>query len=527
MRAPRTWIWFVILCAAAYVLTAPGRITYPDDEIVFQTTQSLYERGTLEIPGIAKRSGERSSRPAGTFGWEHGSDGKRYGFFGHGLSVVALPMYGAAIATAGLVPESWTHAPRRDLFSFHYHSAHADWTRQLVSLTNCLITAFAAWVLARWGIVLGLGRRACIVTALAYAFCTSAWPYTSTFLSEPLSALCLLACALAIARYHRDGLPRQLWVAGALAGASVHVHLLNLLALPCLFGYAIAPAVRGGSLSRTRSAWLGGTAAGLLGVALLGLSHWARFGSPFETGRYDNYGSFIWPWEGLAAQLIAPGRSFFLYSPAVVLALIGWPRLRRMRPDAAWLIVALFVLRWGFISARSDWYGGWGVGPRYLVPMIPFAMLPLAVTVEDRLGGSAGSRRAWIGALVACALLEGWMAAHSVFEHMWDLMMRHGAPDYFAVSHWSLEGSPIVGYWRFDAPALAELFGGSFRAAVGAARLDALAFGAVRLAVFEHYSLLVAMLAVAALGVWAGVRLARALARPDQDPRPADPTPDA
>lgn len=501
----------MILCAVAYVLTAPGRITYPDDEIVFQTTQSLYERGSLEISGIARRSGERKGRPSGTFGWEHGTDGKRYGFFGHGLSVVALPVYGFAVATASLVPESWTHAPRRDLFTFHHRTPREDWTRLVVSLTNCLITPFAAWLLAGWAMVLGLGRRASIVTALAYALGTSAWPYTSTFLSEPLSALCLLACALAIARYHHDGDPRRLWLAGAVAGLSVHVHLLNLLALPCLIGYAVAPAVRDGTLRTTRRAWVGAIGAALTGVALLGLSHYLRFGSPFETGRYDNYGSFIWPWEGLAAQLIAPGRSFLIYSPAIVLALVGWPRLRRLQPDAAWFVVALFVLRWAFVSARSDWYGGWGIGPRYLVPMIPFVMLPLATTVEARLQGPTRARRIWIGALVACALFEGWLAAHSIFEHMWNLMLHHGAPAYFAVSHWRIEGTPVVGFATFDRSTLAELTSGNLRAAVGVARLDALGFAALRLAMAGHASLLAFTLGAAAIGVWAGKRLLRAL----------------
>ena len=49
------WIAFVVLCAVAFTCTAPGRIVYPDDEIVFQTTASLWEDGDLSIPGIQVR----------------------------------------------------------------------------------------------------------------------------------------------------------------------------------------------------------------------------------------------------------------------------------------------------------------------------------------------------------------------------------------------------------------------------------------------------------------------------------------
>ena len=84
----------VVLCVAAYMCVSPGRIAFPDDEIVYQTTASLWERGDLAVEGIAKRTGELKGRPTGTFGWAEGRDGRRYGFFGHALSVVALPAYG-------------------------------------------------------------------------------------------------------------------------------------------------------------------------------------------------------------------------------------------------------------------------------------------------------------------------------------------------------------------------------------------------------------------------------------------------
>src|SRR5690606_35362215 len=113
------WLALLVLCSALFCCTAPGRIGYPDDEIVFQTTQSLVERGSFEVQGIAKRTGEREDRPTGTFGWAPGRDGRRYGFFGQGLSIVAVPSYLIADATVDRVPERWRSAIRSDLFTFH------------------------------------------------------------------------------------------------------------------------------------------------------------------------------------------------------------------------------------------------------------------------------------------------------------------------------------------------------------------------------------------------------------------------
>ncbi|MGB1275754.1 MAG: hypothetical protein ACPG77_08390, partial [Nannocystaceae bacterium] len=95
-------------------------------------------------------------------------------------------------------------------------------------------------------------------------------------MSEPLSGLVLLSIAAAITLFHRQRAQGRahvapLWVAGALAGFSVHVHILNLAALPPLMAYALVPLWRAGELRRFRRAWLGGT---LLGTVLLGVWLW-------------------------------------------------------------------------------------------------------------------------------------------------------------------------------------------------------------------------------------------------------------
>ncbi|MGB1275753.1 MAG: hypothetical protein ACPG77_08385 [Nannocystaceae bacterium] len=153
----------VLFCTCIYVWTAPGRIQFPDDEIVYQTTAAMVERQNLAIPGISKPTGEPKGRPPGTFGWEYGRDGQRYGFFGHGLSVAALPAYALGHATYDTVPHTWRHAVRSDHYFFHTRSPHGDWTRLLVSLTNCVVTGLAVGACALWLLWLGCQRRAALL----------------------------------------------------------------------------------------------------------------------------------------------------------------------------------------------------------------------------------------------------------------------------------------------------------------------------------------------------------------------------
>lgn len=517
------WLALIVLCSALFCWTAPGRIGYPDDEIVFQTTQSLVERGSFEVQGISKRTGEREDRPTGSFGWAQGRDGQRYGFFGQALSIVAAPLYMIADATVERVPDRWRYAIRSDLFTFHQRSPSADWLRMVVSLTNSLITPLGAVLLGLWLRALGHGPRASVLTALCYALGTTAWPYAGTFLSEPLSVVVLLGAALEIRRWQLDARARHLWIAATLAGLSVHVHVLNLLALPCLLGYALGPTLARSGLRETsrqldRRTWIVAALLCGLGLALLGFSQWWRFGSPFETGRYDHYGHWVWPWRGVFTMLVAPGRSLLLYSPPLLLALAAWPALRRRDSNTAYFILALALTRLLFVACRSDWHGGWAIGPRYLIPTIPFLLVPVAGWLER------WSSHAWQKRVLAAGLLglsvpfQAWLASHSVFQVFWQLNIEHGRERYMAVADWSLAAAPPIAFWKMQQPALEFARAGNWAAARTSAQFDALGFGAWRLAQLTDADGLwhilralgvVGLLAAIVLGWWLGSKRSR------------------
>lgn len=477
----RAWLALLLVCSCLFMCTAPGRITYPDDEIVFQTTQSLVEDHDLTIPGIPKRSGERADRPNGTFGWGSGRDGQRYGFFGHGISVVSIPIYALANASVDDVPKLWRYAQRSDLFTFHKRGHEADWLRMIVSLTNCLITPLAALLLGLWLQALGHGARVSVLTALIYALGTSAWPYAGTLLSEPLSAVVLLGAALAIRRFHHSGARAQLWIAASLAGLSVHVHLLNLLAIPCLLAYALGPTEVRARVRGNWQTWAIALGLGAVAVALLGATQWWRFGSPLETGRFDHYGHWVWPFEGLLTMLIAPGRSLFWYSPPLILAALAWPAMRKRDAPTALFVLALVSTRLLFVACRSDWHGGWAIGPRYMLPTIPFLLVPLAGWLE-RWSDHTRPKRAAAATLIGLSVpLQAWLASHSVFSVFWQLNHEYGRERYMWISDWRLGATPVIAFWRQQQPALEFWRAGQTRAAWTSARFDALWFGAWRL----------------------------------------------
>jgi hypothetical protein len=493
----RTGTALMVLCTAICIWLSPGRISVPDDEIVFQTTRSLWERHDLAIEGIPRRTGELEGRPDGTFGWAPGVDGKRYGFFGHGLSIVALPAYGAGKAMAARAPDVWRHAVRSNHYWVHARSAAEDFPRMVVSLTNCWVVGLGAWLMALWVSRLGYRLRTAVTCGLMYALGTSMLPYAGTFLSEPLSAVWLMAAGIAVSEAHarreRDdpGVRRQLGWAAVFLAASVHTHLLNVTALPAFVGWALWP---WRSARARRRQWLAAVAIGAGGLALLGLSHHLRFGDPLQTGRYDHYSHFIVPGDGLLAMLVAPGRSVWLYSPAIVVAAFGWPAFFRRHRALSTMVVVTFVLRWGFVATRSDWWGGWAIGSRYLLPVVPLLLLPLAEVLRD-----AGRRR-WVVAvaLLGCVAACAYLAEYSIFDHMLRLSAAGSDADpYLPRSHWSPAASPWVGFSSLDP--------------------DMLSRGAAKLAEHGHPGLWRLFLFVAALGGAAAATLGWQLRRSDSD----------
>ena len=303
----------------------------------------------------------------------------------------------------------------------------------------------------------------------------------------------------------------QLCSAALLAGFFAHIHIANLISLPFLIVYAYWPLRNRGMLAEQKRNILWSLFWGSIGLLLLGLSHWWRFGDPFETGRYGYYSHWVLPFEGLAAQVFAPGRSFFLYSPAVFIALFGLKRFHRHQPALFYLTLGICLSRWVFISFRSDWYGGWGLGPRYLLPILPFAILPLAEVFSSFSKSALWKRALILGCLLLSVLLELHLAAHSMFQWMVQLLREYGRAQYMSASHWIGSSSPIYGFWKLERPLRDNLIHHGKLDILADGQFDMLFIGAIRLSKAGHWSLLSAFAVLGLLAAFSAFFLLRFL----------------
>jgi hypothetical protein len=379
----RVAIWSGLLLLAIYLLTTGGQTFISDGEVLLITTVRIVDAHTLTLPDYT------DVFPQSVVG----QGGFHFSRYGAGQPAAAAPLYWLGRAVLGKLPGA----------------IDVNVGRFLALLLPALATALTGGLLCAWGARLYGSLRMGAGLALLYGVGTLAWPYSRFFFSEPLFTACIVLGAFAL---YED---RPL-IAGLGLGYAIATRVGGAMLLPAFLVYAVwrsqipRPAAevyerqQGSPLTRKKVFamlrgrgfwtlfWLG---LGMVPGALLVLANnWIRFRTLGERG-YEGQGFTGEPLEGLLGLLFSPGKSVFLYVPLLLaLPFALRPFARRFRPEAA-LIGLLSVITLLQSSYWWIWWGGWGWGPRFLVPLMPLLILPLGVLLE---------RRAWRRVIVLALL---------------------------------------------------------------------------------------------------------------------------
>jgi len=381
-------LFFVTL--AVYILFSYGGIRSPDSEVAYRTAAGLLDRGAFAAEGYL------AGYPR--FGYAPGTDGKLYSRYQPLQPLVLAPFLwlGDVLTRCPLCRAAVPHVP-----GSHYAALDPGvmlgnpparpgphLRRMMPALSNTLFAALTVWLFAWvvWRLTDSL--PAAWFSGGVFAFCTLHLTYAGTLFKEPLLGLLILgsfACLLA------RGPHRVAWTAcsGLLAALGIATHLLAIPFLPFLGGLALALWWRRerswSRLLKAGAAWGGAMAPVLL---LLAWHNAARFGNVLDTGFRASQTEldadrFTAPWSGLAGLLVSPGKGLFLYCPIVLVSLFVWRRFHRRYPLLSWFTIATAGSRLLFVASFHDWHGGFCLGPRYLLNLLPFLLLPLGLWVAD------------------------------------------------------------------------------------------------------------------------------------------------
>jgi hypothetical protein len=329
-----------------YLITASGYVTLADGASMVAVTASLMH-GHLDVPA----------------GLGHvGVGGHAYSIYGLGWPLVNLPFYALGSSLQRFLPASG------------YSMSVA-----FSSFLNPVLVAGSAYALARFVRHLGGSVRTAVIVAAIFAVATPAWAFTKDAFSEPLVMLSLIAAAYLL----RHGGQLTLGTAAAAGGLLGLAVLTRMDALPevgLVALYGLWPSNR-----RTSALLWGALLLPLIAGGIVQLVYdQARFGNPFLTG-YEYYGagagfqrSLGGVLSGLGSILVDPSRGIIWFIPVVIGAVLLWPRfLRRARAEAL-LAAALFGVAWlEHANLFTGWDAGWTWGPRFMIPVLPFILLPL------------------------------------------------------------------------------------------------------------------------------------------------------
>jgi hypothetical protein len=434
-----------ILGAALFLLSAflYGFVTYggvrsSDSEVVFRVAESLARRGNFSV--------ERELEGWRGFGVARANGGKLYSIFGPLESILLAPI----VKMGDLVNETgWykQYAPLLPLSQFT-DAGFFDYLRRittrnprphalrmLASIYNVLVSALSVFIF--WRILLSLtgSLPSSFLVSLIYAFGTLTWPYSGTFFSEPLATLLVLVSFYLILR-SEDELRgpqgkrshRTVFLSGISLGLAITAHVTAALFAPFFALYFVWQ--RG---AEHLNIWqrLERASVFSLGVFillfLLGCYNYARFGSFFETGRTISpmwawtfgYGTFVSPFRGLFGLLFGAGKGLVFFSPIVVLGVALWREFHSEHRKLFWVVVAAVVFRFLFIASRSDWHAGFCIGPRFLLMVIPFFLIPIAMWLKRR----EGMRFAWSFGLVTlggllCSIEQLYFGLGELFSQL-------------------------------------------------------------------------------------------------------------
>jgi hypothetical protein len=367
LRTPGLLIFLSVLLVFALSLNGVWAADHPTS--LMELAWALWAHHSIVLAKV----GESLPQTVDVFAYK----GNYYSALAPGVSFLALPFVGAGFALSG---------------GFSLYGAPMLASELFVSLCN----AIAAYLLFKLGSMYFTRRTAAFIS-FAYAFSTISWPFAVYFFESDVSAMLdLLAVWLAL-RISRSGSVRT--GVAAICGTSLAIALtvdyVNAILVPVVSIFLV---LRFRKKLETVKCLAGLLVPAVLGVLAIALYDATAFGNPLVTTEQaylhtaSILGDFSYPvLSGLYLDLVSPLRGIMVYCPVLILGVVGFFLMGR-RSGVKGEGLLLFACFLGILLPYSMWYdavGGEGFGQRFLIPAIPFLLLPSGFLIEGRRRGVA------------------------------------------------------------------------------------------------------------------------------------------
>lgn len=358
MRRRVNSIFFITL--GFFLLFHGGHFYAVDNFTVFQTGRALLERGELHVPA--------------SLGTVQGPDGRSYGMYSIGLPILQAPLALLGSLIDDWSPRAFEHIAGKSV-SLYYPESFAVFAATLVTPVFAALAAGAFWGVAE---LLGYRRRVVAILTLVLVTGTQLWPASRDSFPHVVIAFCVLGAIGHLLTWRDPSFRRAPLAAGAVLGLMVLVRPFDAAcALPPLLLFAVAQdwrSLRGETPLRDIILLCFPV---FVAVAIVGFHNAARFGDPLtlvpsgQTTIAFNHPVL----SGMYGLLIGAQRGIVFYSPPVIAGVVGLVLLAGRRPREAALLAALIVAFVVPYAHYALWNAGVSWGTRFLVPIVPLALL--------------------------------------------------------------------------------------------------------------------------------------------------------
>ncbi len=260
---------------------------------------------------------------------------------------------------------------------------------------NVYLTALTAGIVFLTVLTLGYSRRTAAWCAFLFGAATVAWPYATTFYRDTLAMFLASLTFLGWSTAFKDGARHRVLGGSLMAIGLVGGILAKNTVVALIPSFAIYGAIlwyRSDMPKVIRIRLLLGVIAALvvvivIAIALPSTGPLARFSYAYYLDLLDHFLESIGPELALAflGPFLSPAKSLLLFSPPLLLAILGIRRGLKAHPSFA--VPAFSFVLWTALAQalfyRELWAGAAGWGLRYMLPAIPPLMVMAAPVVAQ------------------------------------------------------------------------------------------------------------------------------------------------
>ncbi len=333
-----------------FIMIGQGTVQSSDGINLLSLTKSIVENGSLAIE-------------EGINGWNAftvGADGRQYSKYPPGTSILLIPFYFSAKILA------WV---------FNKDIAMG------IGLTGTIFTAFVSAmigiVLFIWSTELRVSVKKSVFTVFAYSFLTMNLFQSKELYSHSLVTLFLLLSCYFI--YIKSNFRRDAFLGAFIFGLAIVTRFESIILIPFLSIYIWFIHSNVATERLRKLIYFLCFASISIGVMLL-YNHY-RYGVFFSTGGYVamekiSIGNFV---EGFYLLLFSTGRGLFLFNPIIIIPVLFcvdfFDRKREFMFLFLLVVIPLIVF---YSTVRSVAWVGFSWGPRHLLTILPFLIIPIA-----------------------------------------------------------------------------------------------------------------------------------------------------